>query len=59
MCSAVTITVSAAIDHDGIEVARGQRVGEVAEVIGQKGVNQGKLRRSPISSRNSFPSTSI
>ena len=30
--------------HDGIEVARGQRVGEVAEVICQKCVNQGELR---------------
>src|SRR5437588_12182502 len=30
--------------HDRVEIACGQHVGEVAEVIGQKGVNQGKLR---------------
>src|SRR5207237_3833400 len=30
--------------HDRVEIACGQHVGEIAEVIGQKGVNQGKLR---------------
>src|SRR6476620_4379091 len=30
--------------HDRVEITCGQRVGEVTEVISQKGVNQGKLR---------------
>src|SRR6185295_20034019 len=30
--------------HDRIEIARGQRVGEVAEVIRQEGMDQGELR---------------
>ena len=30
--------------HDRIEIARGQRVGEVAEVVRQKGMDQGEFR---------------
>jgi len=30
--------------HNRIEVARSQRVGEVAEIVGEKGVHQGELR---------------
>src|SRR5262245_5586877 len=30
--------------HDGIEVARGQGVGEVAEIVGEKGMHQRELR---------------
>lgn len=43
MCSAVTITVSAAIAMMGLKL-RGQCVGEIAEVVGQKCVDQGELR---------------
>jgi hypothetical protein len=30
--------------HDGIEVARGQRIGKVAEIIGQEGMDKGEVR---------------
>ena len=40
MLSAATITVSAAIAITGLKFRAGQRVGEVAEVIGQEGIDQ-------------------
>ena len=59
MCSAVTMTVSAAIAMTGLKLRAVKRVGEVAEVIRQKCVDQRKIRAKRRFEQEVLPSTSI